>query len=72
MKIFSHLQHGFSYKPVLYLDHLPHLFKMTLSHIVKAENKGSHKEWVYTSREFKHNFCSIFLQFIHEKTVNRG
>lgn len=47
MKIFSHLQHGFSYKPVLYLDHLPHLFKMILSQIVKAENKGSHKEWVY-------------------------
>lgn len=47
MKIFSHLQHGFSYKSVLYLDHLPHLFEMILSQIVKAENKGSHKEWVY-------------------------
>lgn len=71
MKIFSHLQHGFSYKPVLYLDHLPHLFKMILSQIIKAENKGSHKEWVYPGN-LKHNFCSIFLQFIHEKTVNRG
>lgn len=66
MKIFSHLQHGFSYKPVLYLDHLPHLFKMIVSQIVKAENKGSHKEWVYPG-----NLNTTFAQYFFNSYMRK-
>lgn len=58
MKIFSHLQHGFSYKPVLYLDHLPQ--------IVKAENKGSHKEWVYPG-----NLNTTFAQYFFNSYMRK-
>lgn len=61
MKIFSHLQHGFSYKPVLYLDHRANLIWSQIwiwSQIVKAENKGSHKEWVYPG-----NLNTTFAQY---------